>query len=68
VRDLEARRERVLRGLQELAGHIGEAIRQPVRSVPEPPAIEANGGAPEIDEALAVRETRRESARRRLAR
>jgi vacuolar-type H+-ATPase subunit H len=69
VRDLEARRERVLRGLQELAAHIGEAIRQPaIRSVPEPPPIEANGGEPEIDEALTVRETRRESARRRLAR
>jgi vacuolar-type H+-ATPase subunit H len=69
VRELEARRERIVRGLQELASYIGEVVGRPavpraVQTLPDPAA--GNGSEPELEQALDVRETR--FSRRRLVR
>jgi vacuolar-type H+-ATPase subunit H len=66
VHELEVRRDRVIRGLQELSAHIGEAIRRPA-VVPVAPAAEQNG-EPQLEDALEVRRPRRELTRRRLTR
>src|SRR5262249_8765512 len=83
VRDLEARRLRVVRTLQELQATIGEAIRQPVRpGGDQPPPVPTPAPGPEAplppDAAAArpvpepemdqVLDVRQSRPRRRLAR